>query len=105
MCGICGMFGRSDRDVVAAMLDTLRHRGPDDRHIVAGDRFALGTARLSIVDVGGGRQPLTNEDGTVTAAQNGELYNFPELRPVLLERGHRLTTRTDTEVLPHLWED
>ena len=87
------------------MLDTLRHRGPDDRHIVAGDGFAMGTARLSIVDVAGGRQPLTNEDGTVTAAQNGELYNFPELRPALLERGHRLVSRTDTEVLPHLWED
>ena len=105
MCGICGVFGRSDRDGVAAMLDTLRHRGPDDRHIVSGDRFTIGAARLSIVDLAGGRQPLTNEDGTVVAAQNGELYNFPVLRPALVERGHQLVTRTDTELLPHLWED
>jgi len=105
MCGIGGVFGRGDRAVVAAMLETMRHRGPDDGHIVAGDRFAIGARRLSIIDVEGGRQPLTNEDGTVVAAQNGEIYNFPVLRPALLERGHRLTTRTDTELLPHLWEE
>lgn len=105
MCGICGVFGHGDRAVVAAMLQTLRHRGPDDQHIVSGDQFAIGTARLSIMDVEGGRQPLTNEDGTVVAAQNGEIYNFPALRPALLERGHHLQTHTDTEVLPHLWED
>lgn len=87
------------------MLSTLRHRGPDDEHLIAGDEFALGARRLSIVDVAGGRQPLTNEDGTVVAAQNGELYNFPSVRPALLERGHTLRTRTDTELLPHLWED
>ncbi len=87
------------------MLAALHHRGPDDQHIVSGDRFALGAARLSIIDVAGGRQPLTNEDGTVVAAQNGELYNFPVARPALLARGHRLHTQTDTELLPHLWED
>ena len=87
------------------MLAALHHRGPDDQHIVSGDRFALGAARLSIIDVAGGRQPLTNEDGTVVAAQNGELYNFPVARPALLARGHRLQTHTDTELLPHLWED
>jgi len=105
MCGICGFFGDGNRDAVAAMLDTLRHRGPDDRYTVAGDEFAIAAARLSIIDVDNGRQPLENEDGTVVAAQNGELYNFPVLRPALLERGHRLRTHTDTELLPHLWED
>jgi asparagine synthase (glutamine-hydrolysing) len=105
MCGICGVFGTDDRAAVALMLETLRHRGPDDSHIVSGDGFAIGTRRLSIVDVEGGRQPLTNEDGTVTAAQNGELYNFPDVRDGLLERGHRLVTRSDTEILPHLWEE
>jgi asparagine synthase (glutamine-hydrolysing) len=105
MCGICGYFGPGNRDAVAAMIDTLRHRGPDDRHIIAGDGFALGAARLSILDVHGGRQPLTNEDGSVVAVQNGELYNFPVVRPALLERGHQLHTHTDTEVLPHLWEE
>jgi asparagine synthase (glutamine-hydrolysing) len=87
------------------MLATLRHRGPDDEFIAGGDRFTIGARRLSIVDPVGGRQPLTNEDGTVVAAQNGELYNFPELRPVLLAAGHVLHTHTDSEVLPHLWED
>ena len=105
MCGIAGFFGDGNRDAVPAMLAALHHRGPDDQHIVSGDRFALGAARLSIIDVAGGRQPLTNEDGTVVAAQNGELYNFPVARPALLARGHRLHTQTDTELLPHLWED
>jgi asparagine synthase (glutamine-hydrolysing) len=105
MCGIAGVFGRSDEKLVARMLDALHHRGPDDGHVVSGPNFTIGTRRLSIIDVGGGRQPLTNEDGTVFAAQNGEIYNFPELRPSLLEAGHQLRTHTDTEVLPHLWED
>jgi asparagine synthase (glutamine-hydrolysing) len=105
MCGISGMFGPDDPAVVTTMLETLRHRGPDDGFVIAGDGFAIGTRRLSIVDVAGGRQPLTNEDGTVTAAQNGELYNFPETRDALVKRGHRLATRTDTEILPHLWEE
>ena len=105
MCGIAGFFGDGDRTALPAMLATLHHRGPDDRHIVSGERFAIGAARLSIIDVAGGRQPLTNEDGTIVAAQNGELYNFPVLRPALLERGHRLTTCTDTELLPHIWEE
>src|SRR5437764_2235681 len=87
------------------MLATIRHRGPDVEFIVSGDDFAMGAARLSIMDVPGGRQPLTNEDGSVTASQNGEIYNFPALRTTLLSRGHRLLTRTDTEVLPHIWED
>ena len=105
MCGIAGFFGDGDREAVPAMLAALHHRGPDDAHIICGDRYAIGAARLSIMDVAGGRQPLTNEDGTVVAAQNGELYNFPTLRPALIERGHRLNTRTDTELLPHLWEE
>jgi asparagine synthase (glutamine-hydrolysing) len=87
------------------MLATLHHRGPDDRHGISGERFAIGATRLSILDVAGGRQPLTNEDGSVVAALNGELYNFPTLRPALLAAGHRLHTHTDTELLPHLWED
>jgi asparagine synthase (glutamine-hydrolysing) len=105
MCGICGVFGDGDPAIVEAMLETLRHRGPDDSHIVAGHRFAIGARRLSIIDVAGGRQPLANEDGTVIAAQNGELYNFPAARAALLTRGHQLRTRSDTEILPHLWED
>src|SRR5437867_2448706 len=105
MCGICGVFGLGDTEIVARMLSTLRHRGPDDELSVGGSNFALGARRLSIVDVQGGRQPLANEAGTVWAAQNGELYNFPDLRRRLLQNGHRLHTACDTEVLPHLYEE
>jgi asparagine synthase (glutamine-hydrolysing) len=105
VCGIAGVFGKGDREAVERMVTALRHRGPDDGLVCAGAQFALGARRLSIVDVMGGRQPLTNEDGTVVAVQNGEVYNFPTLREGLLERGHRLRTHTDTEVVPHLWEE
>ena len=105
MCGICGIFGKRDDETVRAMLGTLVHRGPDDGHVVGGDDFSLGSRRLSIVDVVGGRQPLANETGTVWAAQNGELYNFPEVRPWLIKRGHQLYTHCDTEILPHLYEE
>ena len=105
MCGICGVFGRGDRATVEAMLATLRHRGPDDAFVVGGEAYGLGARRLSIVDVAGGRQPISNESGTVWAAENGELYNYPRLRPHLLANGHTLHTHCDTEVLPHLYED
>ena len=105
MCGICGVFGRADREVVGRMVAAIRHRGPDDEFIASGDGFTMGAARLSIIDVPGGRQPLTNEDGSVTASQNGEIYNFQTLRTALMARGHRLLSRGDTEVLPHVWED
>ena len=105
MCGLAGYFGDGDAAVLPAMLGELHHRGPDDQHIVAGDDFSIGVARLSIVDVAGGRQPLTNEDGSIIGAQNGELYNFPDARKTLLARGHHLRTHTDTEILPHLWEE
>ena len=87
------------------MLDTLVHRGPDDGFVVGGESFSLGARRLSIVDVEGGRQPMSNESATVWAAENGELYNYPQLRPRLLAGGHILHTHCDTEVLPHLYEE
>lgn len=105
MCGIAGVFGAGDEATTRAMLAAIAHRGPDDVYAVAGADFALGARRLSIVDVAGGRQPMSDERGTVWAAQNGEIYNYPDLRPRLLRDGHRLLTRCDTEVLPHLYED
>lgn len=105
MCGIAGVFGRGERATVETMLATLVHRGPDDGFAVSGERFALGARRLSIIDVAGGRQPISNETATVWATQNGELYNYPALRPRLLAGGHVLHTHCDTEVLPHLYED
>ena len=90
---------------MAAMCRTIIHRGPDDEgiHIEAG--VGLGTRRLSIIDLDGGHQPLANEDRTLWAAHNGEVYNFPELREELEARGHTFRTRTDTEAVLHAYEE
>ena len=87
------------------MLAEIRHRGPDDQFVMSGEQFTLGARRLSIVDVEGGRQPIANERGCIWAAQNGELYNYPVMRPELIAAGHQLHTHCDTELLPHLYED
>ena len=110
MCGICGAAWTepsraiSDRDL-AAMTDRLTHRGPDDSGAYRDDHAALGFRRLSIVDLAGGHQPLSNEDGTVWTVFNGEIYNFPALRHRLEAKGHTLRSSGDTEVLVHLYED
>ncbi len=105
MCGIAGIFGHGDATICQAMLSALVHRGPDDGHQVTGPDYSLGARRLSILDLAGGRQPVSNERGTIWAAQNGEIYNFPALRKKLLASGHQLRTHCDTETLPHLYED
>ncbi len=107
MCGICGMHapGRVDRDALRRMNATLVHRGPDDEGLYADERVGLASRRLSIIDVSGGHMPLANEAGTVWAVQNGEIYNFQDLRRRLESQGHRFSTRTDTEVLVHLYEE
>jgi len=105
MCGISGIFGREDHATVQSMLSTIQHRGPDELHAIVTRGATLGATRLSIIDQQGGRQPMSNEDQTVWAAQNGEIYNFLELRQQLSASGHRLATRCDTEVLAHLYED
>jgi asparagine synthase (glutamine-hydrolysing) len=87
------------------MADTIAHRGPDGDGFYHGDQVHLGNRRLAIQDVPGGAQPMANEDGSVVVVYNGEIYNYPELRELVLARGHRLTTHCDTEVLPHLYED
>lgn len=105
MCGIAGRFGPGPNQIVREMVGLLAHRGPDDEHVVSDSNFAIGARRLSILDLPGGRQPVSNETETVWAAQNGEIYNFPALRKDMLERGHVLKTHCDTEVLPHLYEE
>src|SRR5512134_3786410 len=110
MCGIAGLLrldGRPARSEPAlrAMLQALVHRGPDDEGTHQDGPLAFGARRLSIIDVEGGHQPLGNEDGTVWAIQNGEIYNYRELREELLSRGHRLRTGSDTETLVHLYEE
>ncbi len=111
MCGICGIVGDTPEDriapsVVKRMRDTMIHRGPDDHGIYVGPGIALGHRRLSIIDLRPeGRQPMTNEDGTVTIVFNGEIYNFADHRQWLIERGHRFRSLTDTEVILHLYEE
>ncbi|MHB8469000.1 MAG: asparagine synthase (glutamine-hydrolyzing) [Gaiellaceae bacterium] len=107
MCGICGIaspIGTPDVERVAAMGAALAHRGPDSAGEYAGGPVALAARRLSIVDLAGGDQPIANEDGSCVVVQNGEIYNYLELRAELLRQGHELRTRCDTEALVHLYE-
>ncbi len=109
MCGIAGIVGRSGEAVEASevhhMCAAIIHRGPDDEGLYAQGAVGLGMRRLSIVDVAGGQQPIHNEDRTVWTVFNGEIYNFPELRKELQDRGHRFYTQSDTEVIVHLYEE
>ena len=110
MCGIAGYATiGTDRPVdpahVEPMLNRLAHRGPDDRGVAIFPQVALGNARLSILDLEGGRQPIANADGTTIVVYNGEIYNSPELRRELEAKGRRFRTRTDTEVLVHLYDE
>jgi asparagine synthase (glutamine-hydrolysing) len=110
MCGICGLVsldGASPPDVaaLAAMSETLVHRGPDQEGMVVEGPAGLAARRLSIIDLAGGDQPIANEDRSIHVVQNGEIYNYRELRDGLQDRGHRFSTRSDTEVLVHLYED
>ena len=108
MCGIAGIFDSVRPPSLAElkpMVDIQRHRGPDDAGFLVEGPIALGMARLSIIDLPGGKQPITNEDGSIVVVLNGEIYNFIELRNWLLSRGHRFSTRSDTEVLVHLYEE
>jgi asparagine synthase (glutamine-hydrolysing) len=109
MCGIAGIVGRNE-DVVEAshihrMCQAIYHRGPDDEGLYVRGAVGLGMRRLGIIDVAGGQQPIHNEDRTVWAVFNGEIYNFVELRAELEGRGHHFYTHSDTEVIVHLYEE
>ncbi len=111
MCGIVGVLnlhknGTSVSDgVLERMLSTIRYRGPDGTGIYKNDCIGFGHARLSIIDLSGGRQPMSNEDGTIWITFNGEIFNYLELRKDLIKRGHKFSTQSDTEVIIHLYED
>ncbi len=110
MCGIAGFVGmQMPRDEAAkrvrAMCDAIVHRGPDSDGYHIADGVALAMRRLSIIDVSGGQQPISNEDGSITVVFNGEIYNHRRLRRELEVSGHRFRTHSDTEVLVHLYED
>ena len=117
MCGIAGLVDFDGRhapeSLVRAMCTAMCHRGPDDEGVMAipaqpasnEPQAILGNRRLSIIDVAGGHQPIGNEDGTIWVVQNGEIYNFQELRARLEASGHKFATHSDTEILVHLYED
>jgi asparagine synthase (glutamine-hydrolysing) len=108
VCGICGIAttrGDADLDVLRRMSDLLVHRGPDSAGEHADGGIAVAARRLSILDLEHGDQPIANEDGSCVVVQNGEIYNYPELRSELERAGHELRTRCDTEALVHLYED
>jgi asparagine synthase (glutamine-hydrolysing) len=104
MCGICGFSGGPDPGRLQRMMEAIRSRGPDDQGSYADRRMSLGSRRLSIIDLDGGRMPIANEAGDVIVVYNGEIYNFAALRAELEAAGHRFATRTDTEVIVHLYE-
>ncbi len=110
MCGICGIFEFDRQEpfpdaLIRRMSNTIVHRGPDDEGIYSGEGVGFGFRRLSIIDVGGGHQPISNEDGSLWVMLNGEIYNYPELRRELESQGHCLSTRSDTETIVHLYEE
>jgi asparagine synthase (glutamine-hydrolysing) len=108
VCGIAGIASRSgavDPERLRAMSATLMHRGPDSDGVLVDGPVGLAARRLSIIDLETGDQPIANEDGTVHVVQNGEIYNYRELRAGLERAGHRFRTQSDTEVLVHLYEE
>ena len=110
MCGISGLINCGDREALARMTSVQTHRGPDDsglweRHFANGDYIALGSRRLAILDLSAdGHMPMANADGTIWITYNGEIYNFVDLRGELEAKGHQFRSRTDTEVVLHLYE-
>src|SRR5215467_3610551 len=110
MCGIAGMVDLVGRRQVPgsalwAMAAALAHRGPDEDGFYSRPGLGLVSRRLNIVGLTDGRQPITNEDGSVVVVFNGELFDYPELKAALETKGHRLSTHCDTELIAHLWEE
>lgn len=110
MCGICGVYnfgsGKPVKpELVEDMTATLYHRGPDEEGFYVKDGVGLGMRRLSIIDLATGQQPISNENGTIWVVLNGEIYNYRQLRDELILKGHQFKTKSDTEVIVHLYED
>src|SRR5215469_14680625 len=110
MCGIAGFIdgelscGEAEL-LIDSMCKIMRHRGPDDQGVWVGEGVALGMRRLSIIDLAGGHQPIFNEDQSILVVFNGEIYNYRELQKKLQERNHHFTTKSDTEVIVHAYEE
>jgi len=105
MCGIAGIISPTHRERIYAMNAVMTHRGPDGEGVYQDNHIALGHRRLSIIDLEGGRQPISNESGNLQLVCNGEIYNSPQLRDELIKKGHQFKTATDVEVILHLYEE
>lgn len=105
LCGICGIVGTSDKQLIKRMCDVIEHRGPNDSGYFVDYKICLGNRRLSIIDLGGGHQPMHNEDESIWITFNGEIYNFYELRDDLERKGHKFYTNSDTEAIVHAYEE
>ena len=110
MCGIVGIaanraVGDAENAIVRSMASAMIHRGPDDEGFYSHDSVVMGMRRLSIIDLEGGHQPISNEDGTVWVVCNGEIYNFRQLRTMLESLGHTFSCNSDVEVIVHLYEE
>ena len=110
MCGVVGIASvrdqvTPDRDRLQRMVRAIRHRGPDDEGYYVSPGIGLGHARLSLLDLEGGKQPIHNQDQTIWICYNGEVFNYVELREDLVKRGHKFYTTTDTEVIVHMYEE
>jgi asparagine synthase (glutamine-hydrolysing) len=105
MCGICGIVGAEEKEVLRKMSETIVHRGPDDHGFYFDESVSLANRRLSIIDLSTGKQPIHNEDETIWITYNGEVFNFMELKLDLEKKGHRFYTNTDTETIVHLYEE
>ena len=110
MCGIVGILGQQSadpagRELLERMCASINHRGPDDRGMLITNSAAIGMQRLSVIDIEGGHQPISNEDGSIHVVYNGEIYNYRELRSLCEALGHRFSTNADTEVIVHLYEE
>lgn len=110
MCGIAGIYdlrgdNRIQRETIIRMIEKIKHRGPDGTNTYMDCNITLGFARLGLIDLDNGMQPIANEDGTIILICNGEIYNYKELRHSMKQRGHRFRTNTDVEVILHLYEE
>lgn len=106
MCGFTGFIGKGNKEILLRMMQTLNHRGPDDEDVYINGNVHLGHKRLSIIDLSEhGRQPISNENDSIWLIFNGEIYNFQSLREHLESKGHIFKSRTDSEVIIHLYEE
>lgn len=110
MCGICGIYNYKSKEeinpkIIKNMTNVLHHRGPDGEGIFIDENVGLGFKRLSIINISEGHQPIKNDDNSIVAICNGEIFNYKEVRNTLTNKGHRFKTGSDCEVILHLYEE